>query len=60
MERLGLPEGWLGRPAEPQATMGGPAAPPAGGRGMRGYEVMCFEWPDGQPGPTNVEITDYH
>ena len=21
---------------------------------------VCFEWPDGQPGPANVEITDYH
>ncbi|MEL6418329.1 MAG: type II toxin-antitoxin system RelE/ParE family toxin [Pseudomonadota bacterium] len=21
---------------------------------------ICFEWPDGQPGPTNVEIVDYH
>ena len=21
---------------------------------------ICFEWPDGQPGPSNVEITDYH
>jgi toxin HigB-1 len=20
----------------------------------------CFEWPDGQPGPSNVEIVDYH
>jgi proteic killer suppression protein len=21
---------------------------------------VCFEWPDGQPGPGNVEIVDYH
>jgi len=21
---------------------------------------ICFEWPDGQPGPSNVEILDYH
>ena len=21
---------------------------------------ICFEWPDGAPGPGNVEITDYH
>jgi len=21
---------------------------------------VCFEWPDGQTGPTNVEILDYH
>lgn len=21
---------------------------------------MCFEWPDGAPGPSNVEIVDYH
>ena len=21
---------------------------------------ICFEWPDGSPGPTNVEIVDYH
>jgi proteic killer suppression protein len=21
---------------------------------------ICFEWPTGSPGPTNVEITDYH
>ena len=21
---------------------------------------ICFEWPDGAPGPSNVEITDYH
>jgi len=21
---------------------------------------ICFEWPGGSPGPTNVEITDYH
>lgn len=21
---------------------------------------ICFEWPDGAPGPTNVEIIDYH
>lgn len=21
---------------------------------------ICFEWPDGQPGPGNVEIVDYH
>jgi toxin HigB-1 len=21
---------------------------------------ICFEWPPGSPGPTNVEITDYH
>jgi len=21
---------------------------------------ICFEWPDGSKGPTNVEITDYH
>jgi len=20
----------------------------------------CFEWPDGAPGPSNVEIVDYH
>jgi toxin HigB-1 len=21
---------------------------------------ICFEWPDTSPGPTNVEIVDYH
>ena len=21
---------------------------------------LCFEWPDRSPGPTNVEIVDYH
>jgi toxin HigB-1 len=21
---------------------------------------ICFEWPDGAPGPHNVEIVDYH
>jgi len=21
---------------------------------------ICFEWPDNEPGPGNVEITDYH
>jgi len=21
---------------------------------------ICFEWPDESPGPTNVEIVDYH
>jgi proteic killer suppression protein len=21
---------------------------------------ICFEWPDGQAGPSNVEIVDYH
>lgn len=21
---------------------------------------ICFEWPDGQTGPSNVEIADYH
>jgi toxin HigB-1 len=21
---------------------------------------VCFEWPDGSPGPLNVEIVDYH
>lgn len=21
---------------------------------------ICFEWPGGSPGPTNVEIVDYH
>ncbi len=21
---------------------------------------ICFEWPDGQPGPSGVEIVDYH
>ncbi len=21
---------------------------------------ICFEWPDGQPGPGNVEVVDYH
>ena len=21
---------------------------------------VCFEWPDGSPGPTNVEIVDSH
>jgi proteic killer suppression protein len=21
---------------------------------------ICFEWPDGALGPTNVEIVDYH
>ena len=21
---------------------------------------LCFEWPEGQPGPHNVEIADYH
>ena len=22
--------------------------------------LICFEWPDGQTGPSNVEIVDYH
>lgn len=21
---------------------------------------ICFEWPEGNPGPSNVEIVDYH
>jgi proteic killer suppression protein len=21
---------------------------------------ICFEWPNGAPGPSNVEIVDYH
>jgi proteic killer suppression protein len=21
---------------------------------------VCFKWPDGQPGPSDVEIVDYH
>jgi proteic killer suppression protein len=21
---------------------------------------ICFEWPDGAPGPLNIEIVDYH
>jgi toxin HigB-1 len=21
---------------------------------------VCFQWPDGQPGPRNVEVVDYH
>jgi toxin HigB-1 len=21
---------------------------------------ICFEWPEGSPGPTNAEIVDYH
>lgn len=21
---------------------------------------ICFEWPEGDPGPSNVEIVDYH
>lgn len=21
---------------------------------------VCFEWPNGEPGPSNVEIVDYH
>lgn len=21
---------------------------------------ICFDWPDGAPGPSNVEIVDYH
>jgi proteic killer suppression protein len=21
---------------------------------------ICFEWPEGSPGPLNVEIVDYH
>jgi len=21
---------------------------------------VCFEWPDGSPGPVNIEIVDYH
>jgi toxin HigB-1 len=21
---------------------------------------ICFEWPDGSPGPRNVEVVDYH
>jgi proteic killer suppression protein len=21
---------------------------------------LCFEWPDGQPAPSNIEIVDYH
>ena len=21
---------------------------------------ICFEWPDGAPGPSNIEIVDYH
>jgi len=28
-------------------------------RGKNQWRV-CFEWPDGSPGLTNVEIVDYH
>jgi proteic killer suppression protein len=24
------------------------------------YWRLCFEWPDGATGPSNVEIVDYH
>lgn len=27
---------------------------------INGQWRICFEWPDGMPGPTNVEIIDYH
>jgi proteic killer suppression protein len=38
-----------------------------GGDRKRQYSIrindqwrICFEWPDGSPGPSNVEITNYH
>ncbi len=27
---------------------------------INGQWRICFEWPDGSPGPLNVEIVDYH
>ena len=27
---------------------------------LKGEWRICFEWPDGSSGPTNVEIVDYH
>jgi len=27
---------------------------------INGQWRICFEWPDGVPGPCNVEIVDYH
>jgi toxin HigB-1 len=27
---------------------------------INGQWRICFEWPDGAPGPSNVEIVDYH
>jgi proteic killer suppression protein len=27
---------------------------------INGQWRICFEWPDQSPGPTNVEIVDYH
>jgi len=27
---------------------------------INGQWRICFEWPDGEAGPTNVEIVDYH
>ena len=27
---------------------------------INGRWRICFEWPDGAPGPSNVEIVDYH
>ncbi len=34
-------------------------------KGQHGIRIndqwrICFEWPDGSPGPANVEIVDYH
>lgn len=27
---------------------------------INGQWRICFEWPEGAPGPSNVEIVDYH
>ena len=29
-------------------------------RGRRNQWRVCFKWPEGNPGPTEVEIVDYH
>ncbi|MFZ0423970.1 MAG: type II toxin-antitoxin system RelE/ParE family toxin [Xanthobacteraceae bacterium] len=40
-------------------------APKGNRRGQFGIRIndqwrICFEWPNGAPGPVNVEIVDYH
>ena len=27
---------------------------------INGQWRICFEWPEGSPGPANVEVVDYH
>jgi plasmid maintenance system killer protein len=33
--------------------------PPSSIRINRQWRI-CFNWPDGSPGPTEIEIVDYH